>query len=525
MQLKDLGNYAAARDYVRKGLANDPADRFFTIWDARLAAILGEPGAGARLQQAGAFDFRGNPVDFGDLSKDPWFAALEVGNLQQVRQLIQTEDVNRRSSYTQTPLMIAAGNGWESIASELIKAGAKLDEVDKNGDTALNFSAEFENPRITRLLLDAGANPDIQDKWKQTPLIKCTTKQNWGSALLLLEKKANVHLSSPSGTALHYAAGHGDIVSVNFLLKAGADVNATDHSGETPLIVASQDFPHSFILTPLLNAGAHVNAQDKEGRTALSHAVNPLLNIPLVELLMENGADPTLQDKGGVTPITKARLLGFDEIATKMEDKVHRREAFQFPQFAPADASLPRDVQNASCFVMPILLAQGDPLGRPSGVPYGDKKAARTELDRMFGIHSARDMHEVIGVLNTFEPRYREDAADISLPLALTQIQKLLKSAVQSIHASCDKDGSDETAWIKSHIIYLADLGVCAGYIAPEEGDKLIANASSDLSRIFTSWPQYLKSFVLGAQFHNGWEALRYRNICKHILDSGANWP
>src|SRR5207302_10923143 len=102
-------------------------------------------------------------------STDPWFVALETGDLRKVIELLPTVDINKREPILQqTALISAACNGWEAIAEVLIKAGAKLDLVDQNGDAAINYSAEFRNARLTRLLLDAGANPDIQDKWKQT---------------------------------------------------------------------------------------------------------------------------------------------------------------------------------------------------------------------------------------------------------------------------------------------------------------------------------------------------------------------
>src|SRR5207248_5667578 len=106
---------------------------------------------------------------------------------------------------------------------------------DSHGDAALTYSAEFKHPRLTKLLLDAGANPDTQNNWKQSPLMKCAINRNWASMKMLLEKKATVDLASPDGTPLLYAAGHGDITGVHLLLAHGANVNARNTKyGITP---------------------------------------------------------------------------------------------------------------------------------------------------------------------------------------------------------------------------------------------------------------------------------------------------
>ena len=57
-----------------------------------------------------------------------------------------------------TPLMAAASKDG-SVAAALLKAGARLEEYDDNGHTALWFAACAANPDVVRVLLAAGANP------------------------------------------------------------------------------------------------------------------------------------------------------------------------------------------------------------------------------------------------------------------------------------------------------------------------------------------------------------------------------
>jgi ankyrin repeat protein len=61
--------------------------------------------------------------------------------------------------------------------------------------------------------------------------------------------------------------------ALKVLLAAGADVNAVDHFGYTPLhYAATIDFGDSATATALLRAGANPNIKDKKGMTALGHA-------------------------------------------------------------------------------------------------------------------------------------------------------------------------------------------------------------------------------------------------------------
>ena len=524
---RDLGDYATARKYTLRALAINPGDKRLQVMDARLAALLGEPDAADLLAKAGSLDFNGNVIGWTKPS-DPWSLALESGNLAAFRQMRGSHDINAPvSDISQTPLMTAACNGWEYIAADLIQAGAKLDLVDANGNTALHYSAQFTQPRVMKLLLDAGAKTDLQDKWSQTPLIMAASEYDWDSFRMLMDKNANMSLATPhGGTPLHYAAGHGYLAMVKALVARGANVNQTvKQSGQTPLITACRDWAHSYIVTPLLAAGADVNARDKNGRTALHYAVDPLLNIPLVELLLEKGANPAQADNFGVTPIAQARLLGFEDIAAAMEKKAGRREPFRFPHFESADPSLSAEERNASLFVLPILLAQGHPLGKVSAVPAGEKAAARKELSWMFGIGSAAALQDEIRALEEFEPKYREDAGKIFAGMPFARVNDPLMAAAKKIHTSCAEGTADETAWVKAHLLYLADLGVSAGFLDRQEGEALIRNASGAAKSGFSSWPEFARSFVLGAEFHNGWEADRYKNICARISEAGIPWP
>ena len=73
--------------------------------------------------------------------------------------------------------------------------------------------------------------------------------------------------------ALFRATREGNTDMVRSLVSSpGADVNATDERGSTPLLEAAR-YGHEDIARVLIAAGANVNAKDKDGKTALMLAV------------------------------------------------------------------------------------------------------------------------------------------------------------------------------------------------------------------------------------------------------------
>jgi ankyrin repeat protein len=58
----------------------------------------------------------------------------------------------------------------ETTAARLIQAGARLDARDDRGRTPLHWAAVGGDPELVRLLLDAGADPSIEDGWGRRPL-------------------------------------------------------------------------------------------------------------------------------------------------------------------------------------------------------------------------------------------------------------------------------------------------------------------------------------------------------------------
>lgn len=94
--------------------------------------------------------------------------------------------------------------------------------------------------------------------------------------------------------AMHIVTRRRDLGWMGFLLNAGAEVDARDRSGNTPLLIASgTNFPDGVKL--LLAVKADPNASNDQGETPLIKAVQAR-DTGAVRLLLDAGADPAISD-------------------------------------------------------------------------------------------------------------------------------------------------------------------------------------------------------------------------------------
>jgi len=156
------------------------------------------------------------------------------------------------------------------VVKLLLELGADVEARSIVGETPL-FAAASASAESTRLLLDKGANPNAVSQTGSTPLMSVRSSDVVGT---LIAHGADAKVRSKRGeTALADAASRGDRAACTLLLEKGADVNAVDYRGYTPLLQAVQYDRDSIELVKLLLArGANVTAV-AEGQTAVSIAV------------------------------------------------------------------------------------------------------------------------------------------------------------------------------------------------------------------------------------------------------------
>lgn len=108
-------------------------------------------------------------------------------------------------------------------------------------------------------------------------------------------------------TALHWAAGTGNLELASFLLDQGATMDA-QKGDKTPLHIATL-MRQAEIIELLIARGADVNPQTTQGHTPLHFAVMRRY-LEIARILLERGAKPEIADKEGRTPADWAAIKG-----------------------------------------------------------------------------------------------------------------------------------------------------------------------------------------------------------------------
>lgn len=292
--------------------------------------------------------------------------AVRNDDAQSVDKLIHAgANVNAANRYGITPLYLACVNGNAAMIEKLLKAGADANAVSTEGETALMTASRTGNVDAVKVLIAHGANVNAKENWHgETALMWAVSQKHAAVARELIAKGADVNARStvnkwerqnsaeprekwlPLGglSVVEFAARQGCVECVPVLVQGGADVNAPDQDGITPLL-SSIINGHYDVANMLLENGANPDLADRTGRTPLYSAVDdhtmPASNRPspkeidnetssldLVKALVAKGANINAQlkqqqpyrtklDRGddtmltsGTTPLIRAAKAG-----------------------------------------------------------------------------------------------------------------------------------------------------------------------------------------------------------------------
>ena len=127
------------------------------------------------------------------------------------------------------------------VASLLIERGVPVSRMDSQGNTPLHWAAAAGQLETAKILITKGADVNGTNRFGCTPLLSVARAKAAPEIVeLLVSSGARADAVDQSGeNALHKLAWFGypekNIRSAQILLEAGADVNARNRDGKTPL--------------------------------------------------------------------------------------------------------------------------------------------------------------------------------------------------------------------------------------------------------------------------------------------------
>jgi ankyrin repeat protein len=278
-------------------------------------------------------------------SEGPALPFACYSNLYQVVQglIAAGEDIEAQHDWLGAALHVAAHAGGEAIVRLLVDAGANVNlQGCRFCRTALQAAAINGHEAVVCLLLSAGADVNLQIAGDCNSALQAAAINGHETIIrLLLDAGADVNLPGGQyGSALQAAANRGHKAIVRLLLDAGADINLQggeyDRTTDHLLIDAGADVNpqggaygstlqaaavngHEAIVQLLLDAGADVNLQGGAYGSALqAAAVNG--HEAIIQLLLDAGADVNLQGGAYGSALQAAARQGHEAIIQLLLD-------------------------------------------------------------------------------------------------------------------------------------------------------------------------------------------------------------
>jgi ankyrin repeat protein len=159
-------------------------------------------------------------------------------------------------------LHCAASMGDEKILEAIIERASYITE---KGPQAFRIAACLGHVKILQLLFSHMDDPKslLEARSDGTAAVKNYDRLYWAS---------QIGTEIGQGTSLHFAAMYNRIEAVEFLLRAGADLEARDEEGLTALQHSIERCDSTDVTELLVSAGANISTRDREGLTPLMRA-------------------------------------------------------------------------------------------------------------------------------------------------------------------------------------------------------------------------------------------------------------
>ncbi|EXB65070.1 26S proteasome non-ATPase regulatory subunit 10 [Morus notabilis] len=163
-------------------------------------------------------------------------------------------------------LFACSENAVVKVLAASDEASSVVNSADEEGWAPLHSAASIGNSEIVDILLSKGADVNLKNDGGRTALHYAASKGWLKIAEILISHRAKINLKDK-------ASSTGNSELCELLIEEGADVDAVDKAGQTPLMNAVICYNKEVSLL-LIRHGADVDVEDKEGYTVLGRASN-----------------------------------------------------------------------------------------------------------------------------------------------------------------------------------------------------------------------------------------------------------
>ena len=265
----------------------------------------------------------------------PLILSADCNNFLAVNLLLDHgADANIASADGNSPMHRAVSNGFFYIAKRLVEKGSDVNLQNKEGITPLFLGVKNKHEQLIKLLIENEADVTIGYKENYTERIQLVRGKDKGRAawhyVLVKKHLLGLFLKRVKGGRVNVAE-FGDILqsgwgkdppkgTTNKILKK-YDFQFKKIPGVTLLHIASEQINESEIIDLLVKSGANVNARDAEGFTPL-HMAAIHGNLKIVKKLVDLEADVNIITTDGKNAAELAHLNEELEIEEYLESKM-----------------------------------------------------------------------------------------------------------------------------------------------------------------------------------------------------------
>ena len=265
----------------------------------------------------------------------PLHMAVMKGNQNLVKLFLEKNAlVNTQNADGDSPLYTAVINGFFDITKLLAKKGSNINLQNKEGRTPLFLGVKNNQKQLIKLLIENDADVTIGYKEMSTRRLYLVRGKDKGRAawhyVLVKKHLLAIFLKRTNGGRLD-VADFGDVLGSGWgtnapkgtrdkILKE-CDFKFKEIPGVTVLHIASKENNEPEIIDLLVKSGANVNAQDAEGFTPL-HMATIHGNLKIVKKLVDLEADVNIVTTDGKNAVELAHLNEEFEIEEYLESRM-----------------------------------------------------------------------------------------------------------------------------------------------------------------------------------------------------------